>query len=63
MRFKIRLKYTLSIGLIITATIMNFLNIQIQDNWVSIVKWILLAIFGGFTVKTIKDYQNEKQKF
>lgn len=49
----IRIKATLSVVIFIIATFFNWKQIPIQDNYVDLVKWVVLGFLGGFSVKTV----------
>ena len=55
MKIKFRKKYLISAIIFGLATFFNWKAIVIQDNYVAIIKIVLYTMFGGFTVKTVKD--------
>ena len=59
---KIRNKYIISVAVLIIATAFNFFKVPIQDNYVDIVKWIILGICGGFVAKTASQAFLERNK-
>jgi len=58
---KIRLKYLYTFSIVIIATIMNWMEIPIQDNWVELVVWFGGFILVGFSVKKYLKYKGEKE--
>lgn len=52
---KFRKKYLISLVILVLAVFFNVKEIPIQDNFVALIKIVLYTMFGGFTVKTVKD--------
>lgn len=50
---RIRLKYTISVVIFLLAVIYQSFQIEIQDNFVELIKWVTLGLLGGFSVKTV----------
>ena len=50
---KIKKKYSITIAVMLVATIAMFAKVEIQEGWVTIIKWCLISIFAGFSVKKI----------
>jgi len=50
---RIRIKYTLSILIFLLAILYQSLGIEIQDNFVELIKWVTLGMLGGFGVKEV----------
>jgi hypothetical protein len=57
-----RKKYLLTGLLFIVSTFFNWKGIPIQDNYVAIIKILMLAVGGGFTVKSAKDILMKKME-
>jgi len=46
-------KYIISFVVLAVATLMNWMKIEIQDNWVQVVLIVVGAMTTGFTAKEI----------
>lgn len=54
-KIKIRKKYVISVLILFYAWYCQHFDIQIQDNFVELVKWTTLGLLGGFSVKTVAE--------
>lgn len=54
-KLKVRKKYIISFGIFGLAIYFQFAGIEIQDNFVELVKWTTLGLLGGFSVKTVAE--------